>query len=106
MPRLRTSCFDAAAFAREVVASEGWRNAVDLHHLPGGTHSLAVRPGSLVRLTFQIGLTGKLTCPSLIVLHSSFCILHLNGPRGRTCTCTIEGLSFVPLPWATRGFRR
>ena len=25
------------------------------------------------------------------------------GPRGRTCTCTFEGLSFVPLPWATRG---
>ena len=27
-----------------------WRNAVDLHHLPEGTHSLAPRPGSLVRL--------------------------------------------------------
>jgi hypothetical protein len=26
---------------------------VDLHHLPGGTHSLAPRPGSLVRLAFQ-----------------------------------------------------
>src|SRR4029079_10873899 len=30
-----------------------WRNAVDLHHLPEGTHSLAPRPGSLVRWTFQ-----------------------------------------------------
>src|SRR6185436_13111605 len=56
-----------------------WRNAVDLHHLPEGTHSLAPRPGSLVRWTFQI------------------------GPRGRICTCTLEGLSFVPLRWATRG---
>ena len=26
---------------------------MDLHHLPGGTHSLAPRPGSLVRLTFH-----------------------------------------------------
>ena len=25
------------------------------------------------------------------------------GPRGRTRTCTVEGLSFVPLHWATRG---
>src|SRR6266403_1562138 len=56
-----------------------WRNAVDLHHLPEGTHCLANRPGSLDRLTFQI------------------------GPRGRTRTCTCEGLSFVPLHWATRG---
>src|SRR5437879_10463661 len=24
-------------------------------------------------------------------------------PRGRTRTCTLEGLSFVPLHWATRG---
>ncbi len=56
----------------------GWRNAVDLHHLPEGTHSLAPRPGSLVRLTFQI------------------------GARGRIRTGTVEGLSFVPLHWATR----
>ena len=26
----------------------------------------------------------------------------LNGPHGRSCTCTVEGLSFVPLHWATR----
>ena len=62
-----------------LAACKGWRNAVDLHHLPGGTHSLAPRPGSLDRLTFQI------------------------GPRGRFRTCTIEGLSFEPLHWATRG---
>ena len=30
-----------------------WRNAVDLHHLPEGTHSLAPRPGPLARLTFH-----------------------------------------------------
>ena len=30
-----------------------WRNAVDLHHLPEGTHCLANRPGSLARLAFQ-----------------------------------------------------
>jgi hypothetical protein len=29
--------------------------------------------------------------------------LRPNGPRGRSCTCTLEGLSFVPLRWATRG---
>ena len=34
---------------------EDWRNAVDLHHLPEGTHSFAPKPGSLDRLTFQIG---------------------------------------------------
>ena len=33
-------------------AGEGWRNVVDLHHLPKGTHCLANRPGSLVRLAF------------------------------------------------------
>lgn len=33
-----------------------WRNVVDLHHLPGGTHSLAPRPGTLDRLTFQMVL--------------------------------------------------
>ena len=53
---------------------------MDLHHLPEGTHSLAPRPGSLVRLTFQI------------------------GARGRTRTGTVEGLSFAPLHWATRAW--
>src|SRR5450759_4666810 len=59
-------------------STKQWRNAVDSHHLPEGTHSLAPRPGSLGRLTFR------------------------NGARGGTCTCTLEGLSFVPLRWATR----
>ena len=43
------------------------------------THSLAPKPGPLDRLTFQI------------------------GPRGRTCTCNLSGLSGTPLHWATRG---
>ena len=34
-------------------ARRKWRNAVDLRHLPIGTHSLAPKPGSLVRLAFQ-----------------------------------------------------
>ncbi len=34
-------------------ARRKWRNAVDLHHLPEGTHSLAPKPGSLARLAFQ-----------------------------------------------------
>jgi hypothetical protein len=61
------------------------RNAVDLRHTPHSGSALfskqgacARPPGPLVRLTFQ------------------------NGARGRTCTCTVEGLGFVPLPWATR----
>ena len=29
-----------------------------------------------------------------------------NGPRGRTCTCNLPGLSGTPLRWATRGCLR
>ena len=43
-----------------------WRNAVDLHHLPAGTHSLAPRPGSLVRLTFQIGRRRETCTPKAV----------------------------------------
>src|SRR5258705_3228694 len=63
-----------------VAACKGWRNAVDLRHLPKGRHCLANRPGSLDRWTFQI------------------------GPRGRACTCNLSGLSGTPLRWATRGW--
>ena len=43
---------------------------MDLHHLPQGTHSLAPRPGSLVRLTFLKGSrnlvdVGRVDFPSL-----------------------------------------
>jgi hypothetical protein len=38
-----------------MAACKAWRNAVDLRHTPSrGAHSLAPRPGPLVRLTFQI----------------------------------------------------
>jgi len=37
------------------MTGKSWRNAVDLRHLPEGTHSLAPRPGSLVRLAFRNG---------------------------------------------------
>src|SRR5947209_3854661 len=46
-------------------STEKWRNVVDLRHLPEGTHSLAPRPGSLARLTFQIGRRGGTCTPRL-----------------------------------------
>jgi len=45
--------------AAKIVVSQGihwlgkWRNVVGLRHMPEGTHSLAPRPGPLVRLTFR-----------------------------------------------------
>ena len=52
----RTVHFELRAHSGRVqtlAACKGWRNAVDLRHLPEGMHSLAPRPGSLARLTFQ-----------------------------------------------------
>jgi hypothetical protein len=121
-----------------------------LRHMPEGTLSLAPRPGSLVRLTFQkwsawlllaksqrgegldnllppgvprgLGavflekesfreneqLAKPLGQETVIApvhdgstIHVSFL---LNGPRGRTCTCNLSGLSGTPLHWATRGW--
>src|SRR6266487_5046969 len=79
------------------------RNAVDLHHLPEGTHSLAPRPGPLVRLTFQKW------CPwpdshrhwRRFELRAS--ALGYTGGRahGRICTDTVRVLSALPLRWAT-----
>jgi hypothetical protein len=75
----RRRSLSAPSTLNHQLSTKQWRNAVDSHHIPqSGTHSLAPRPGSLGRLTFQ------------------------SGARGRTCTCTLEGLSFVPLRWATR----
>jgi hypothetical protein len=120
--------------------------------MPEGTLSLAPRPGSLVRLTFQkwsawlllaksqrgegldnllppgvprgLGavflekesfreneqLAKPLGQETVIApvhdgstIHVSFL---LNGPRGRTCTCNLSGLSGTPLHWATRGSLR
>src|SRR6185437_8602399 len=67
------------------------RNVVDSHHLPEGTHSLAPRPGSLVRLTFQMARRAEARRAKA-------------GPRGRTCTRNFSVLSRTPLHWATRGF--
>src|SRR6266478_4734099 len=51
---------DGSIVGESGLRSGKWRNAVDLHHLPEGTHSLAPRPGSLVRLAFQklVGMKG------------------------------------------------
>src|SRR5258705_5926232 len=65
-----------------------WRNAVGLRHLPAGTHSLAPRPGSLVRLAFQN------FC--ILILHSALICAH-----GRTCTDTVRVLSAPSLHWTT-----
>ena len=70
-----------------------WRNVVDLHHIPAGTHSLAPRPGPLVRLTFRASLDFRFQI-------SDF--RFAAGARGRSCTGTVQGLGLPPLPWATR----
>src|SRR5882724_1644332 len=101
--RIRTTCFDAAAFARKGHASEGWRNAVDLRHLPEGTHSLAPRPGSLARWTLQIGPRGRpRTCNLSVLSGTSLLIgLHAVGAHGRICTDTVRVLSAPSLHWTT-----
>src|SRR6266545_7821741 len=86
-----------------VAACKGWRNAVDLHHLPEGTHSLAPRPGPLVRLTFQKW------CPwpdshrhwRRFELRASALGYTGGGAHGRICTDTVRVLSALPLRWAT-----
>src|SRR3974377_1339250 len=85
--------------------------------MPEGTHSLAPRPGSLVPFAFQAargcwsgGVLGgreqQSHCgsPSIQTIHYSNTPFGGIGPRGRICTCTFEGLSFVPLRWAPRGW--
>src|SRR5208282_6566320 len=69
----------------------------------GGTHSLAPRPGSLVRLTFQIGPRGRTcTCNLSVLSGTSLLIgLHAAGAHGRTCTDTMRVLSAPSLRWTT-----
>ena len=84
-----------------------WRSAVDSHHKPEGSHSLAPRPGPLVRLTLR-------SCSSLVVrgsLSDDECstpsmrsstdneprTTNQTGPRGRTRTCNLPVLSGTPL---------
>jgi hypothetical protein len=50
---------------------------VDSHHLPEGTHSLAPRPGSLVRLTFQTGAAGRTCTLNLPVLSGTPLLIGL-----------------------------
>ena len=56
-PSLSRRCYDSGkGVGRSIYfAFRGskWRNAVDSHHLPEGTHCLANRPGSLDRWTFR-----------------------------------------------------
>src|SRR5258708_31603443 len=67
------------------------------------THSLAPRPGSLVRLTFQIGPRGRTCTCNLSVLSGTSLVigLHAAGAHGRTRTDTVRVLSALPLHWAT-----
>ncbi len=51
----RAQRLEGVTFFRGSLCYGKWRNAVDLRHLPEGTHSLAPRPGSLVRWTFREG---------------------------------------------------
>ena len=80
---------------------------MDLRHMPGGTHSLAPRPGPLARLTFRKKWSGgvmeywsdgeriaaSLNAPLRQYSSTPFRI----GPRGRICTCNLPGLSGTPL---------
>src|SRR5258706_10182648 len=56
-----------------------WRNAVDSHHLPEGTLSLAPRPGSLVRLTFRNG--AGVRSDELVVMPPASLSSDRNHPR-------------------------
>src|SRR6266851_4250140 len=80
-----------------------WRNAVDLHHLPEGTHCLANRPGSLDRWTFQIGPRGRTCTYNLSGLSGTSLLigLHAGGAHGRICTDTVRVLSAPSLRWTT-----
>src|SRR5882672_3583404 len=68
-----------------------------------GAHSLAPRPGSLVRLTFQIGPRGRTcTCNLSVLSGTSLLIgLHAVGAHGRIRTDTVRVLSAPSLHWTT-----
>ena len=79
---------------------------MDLRHLPEGTHSLAVRPGSLARLAFQNGAGvrgGELAVKPPASLSPDqnherpIPVQAKIGPRGRICTCNLPGLGGTPL---------
>ena len=68
---------------------------MDLRHLPEGTHSLAPRPGSLVRLAFQkwSAWQDSHLQPSRLERDASAIGLHADGAPGRICTDTERVLS-------------
>src|SRR4051812_47252409 len=68
-----------------------WRNAVDLHHILQEKDALV---STEARLTCPVDIPNWPAGPKLGRAKA--------GARGRTCTGTAEGLSFVPLHWATR----
>ena len=77
---------------------------MDLHHLPEGTHSLAPRPGSLVRLTFQKWSAWQdlHLQPSRFERDASALGYTRSGAHpGRICTDTVRVLSALSLRWAT-----
>ena len=80
--------------------------------LSKGTHSLAPRPGSLVRWTFQkelaFGATNVRSSREpdyhLTRIHCRSTLIQTIGPRGRIRTCNLPVLSGTPRSdWATRG---
>ena len=76
---------------------------MDLRHLPVGTHSLAPKPGSLVRLAFLSDRPRpppRARNPKLRIEDEDENDHEEDwevGPRGRICTCNPPGLSGTPL---------
>ncbi len=77
-----------------------------MRHLPEGTHSVAPKPGTLVRLAFQNGAGvrgGELAVKPPASLSPDqnherpIPVQAKNGPRGRGCTCNLPVLSGTPL---------
>ena len=67
-----------------------WRNAVDLRHTPVSRSALVSTEARPAR---PVGIPNWPAVPQLDRAKV--------GPRGRTRTRTVEGLSFAPLRWAT-----
>ena len=76
---------------------------MDLRHLPEGTHPLAPRPGSLVRLAFQKWSAWQELHLQLSRFErdASAIGLHAVGAHGRICTDTVRVLSAPSLHWTT-----
>ena len=86
-----------------------WRNAVDLRHMPEGTHCLAHRPGSLDQLAFQNGSCG---CYSQRASEEEVLRTSSTGFASGSWPCRIPGKRKFPktratdeAPWARDGNR-